>query len=165
MSNEPSGSNFIRDIIEADLDANKLVSALSQYGMRCKVQTNTVRVWSDDGKPQTLPPTIRNRHANATVQLSGVWHTQKQSGLSMQLMDIDFVKEADPNTRSRATGLARWDGGPWVLDATAIDHAAKTYLENRIKCRDRKRAIRATLAIYKPRLFSDRTKLTDCSAI
>ena len=81
---------------EADLDPSNLVSANSQYGMRCKIQTDTVRVWSDDGKPQEMPPTIRNRHANAIVQLSGVWHTKKQSGLSMQLADIEFVKEADP---------------------------------------------------------------------
>ena len=81
---------------EADLDPSKLVSAISQYGMRCKIQTDTVRVWSDDGKPQEMPPTIRSRHANAIVQLSGVWHTKKQSGLSMQLTDIEFVKDADP---------------------------------------------------------------------
>ena len=79
---------------EADIDSNKLVSALSQFGMRRKVQTDTVRVWSD-GKPETLPTGIRNRHANAVVQLAGVWHTQKQSGPSLQLTDIEFVKEPD----------------------------------------------------------------------
>ena len=79
---------------EADIDSNKLVSALSQFGMRCKVQTDTVRVWSD-GKPETMPTGIRNRHANAVVQLTGIWHTKKQSGLSMQLTDIEFVKEPD----------------------------------------------------------------------
>ena len=79
---------------EADIDSNKLVSALSQFGMRCKVQTDTVRVWND-GKPETMPTGIRNRHANAVVQLTGIWHTKKQSGLSMQLTDIEFVKEPD----------------------------------------------------------------------
>ena len=58
--------------------------------MRCKLQTDTVRVWSD-GKPQTLPPTICNPHASATVQFTGVWHTKKQRGLSIQLADIEFV--------------------------------------------------------------------------
>ena len=79
---------------EADIDSNKLVSALSQFGMRCKVQTDTVRVWND-GKPETMPTGIRNRHANAVVQLTGIWHTKKQSGLSMQLTGIEFVKEPD----------------------------------------------------------------------
>ena len=79
---------------EADIDSNKLVSALSQFGMRCKIQTDTVRVWSD-GKPETMPTGIRNRHANAVVQLTGIWHSKKQSGLSMQLTDIEFVKEPD----------------------------------------------------------------------
>ena len=79
---------------EADIDSNKLVSALSQFGMRCKVQTDTVRVWSD-GKPDTMPTGIRNRHANAVVHLTGVWHTKKQSGLSMQLTDLEFIPEPD----------------------------------------------------------------------
>ena len=80
---------------EADLDASNFVPALSQYGMRCTIQTDTVRVWSDS-KPQTMPSTIRNRHANAIVQLTGVWHTKKQSGLPMQLTDNEFVQEPDP---------------------------------------------------------------------
>ena len=79
---------------EADIDSNKLVSALSQFGMRCKVQTDTVRVWND-GKPETMPTGIRNRHANAVVHLTGVWHTKKQSGLSMQLADLEFIPEPD----------------------------------------------------------------------
>ena len=54
---------------EADLDPSKLVSAISQYGMRCKIQTDTVRVWSDDGKPPNdatnnpQPTCKRNRAA------------------------------------------------------------------------------------------------------
>ena len=79
---------------EADIDSNKLVSALSQFGLRCKLQTDTIRVWRD-GKPETMPTGIRNRHANAVVQLTGIWHTKKQSGLSMQLTDIEFVKGPD----------------------------------------------------------------------
>ena len=79
---------------EADIDSNKLVSALSQFGMRCKLQTDKVRVWND-GKPDTMPAGIRNRHANAIVQLTGVWHTKKQSGLSMQLTDLEFIPEPD----------------------------------------------------------------------
>ena len=60
--------------------------------------------------------------------------------------------------------LAQPDGteNSGFLDAAAIDHAAKKFLENRIRCRDRKRAIRAALEIQRPRLFTDQTKLTDC---
>ena len=79
---------------EAVVDPNKLVSALSQYGMRCKLQTDKVRVWSD-GRLAPLPSGIRNRHANAIVRLTGIWHTKKQSGLSLQLTDIEFRKEQD----------------------------------------------------------------------
>ena len=79
---------------EADIDSNRLVPALSQFGMRCKIQTDTVRVWSD-GKPETVPTGIRNRHANAIVQLTGFWHTKKQSGLSMQITDLEFIQEPE----------------------------------------------------------------------
>ena len=70
-----------------------------------------------------------------------------------------------PSTRSKPSGLpqcsAIWDGERWVVDADAIDNAAKKLLDDRIRCRDRKRAIRAALEIQKPRLFTDQTKLTD----
>ena len=79
---------------EADVDPNKLVSALSQYGMRCKLQIDKVRVWSNGGLAQ-LPSGLRNRHAHAIVRLTGIWHTKKQSGLSLQLTDIEFVTEQD----------------------------------------------------------------------
>ena len=79
---------------EAVVDPNKLVSALSQYGMRCKLQTDKVRVWSD-GRLAPLPSGIHNRHAHAIVRLTGIWHTKKQSGLSLQLTDIEFVPEQD----------------------------------------------------------------------
>ena len=62
--------------------------------MRCKLQTDKVRVWSNGGL-EPLPSGIRNRHAHAVVQLTGVSHTKKQSGLSLQLTDIEFVKEQD----------------------------------------------------------------------
>ena len=42
-----------------------------------------------------MPTGTRNRHAHAVVQLTGIWRTKKQSGLSMQLTDIEFVKEQD----------------------------------------------------------------------
>ena len=79
---------------EAYIDSNKLVSALSHFGMRCKLQTDTIRVWSD-GNTETMPTGIRNRHAHAIVQLTGVWHTKKQSGLSIQLTDTECVKEPE----------------------------------------------------------------------
>ena len=79
---------------EADIDSNKPVPALCQLGMRCKLQADKVRVWSD-GKQETMPSGIRTRHANAIVHLTGVWHTKKQSGLSMQLTDLESTQPPD----------------------------------------------------------------------
>ena len=80
---------------EADIDSGKLASAITQYGLRCKMHAGCVRVWTDN-KPDSLPLGIRNRHANAVVQLNGIWHTKKQSGLALQLTDIEFLNEPDP---------------------------------------------------------------------
>ena len=62
--------------------------------MRCKLPTDKVRVWSNGGLAQR-PSGLRNRQANAVVRLAGIWHTKKQSGLPLQLTDIEFVKEQD----------------------------------------------------------------------
>ena len=59
---------------EAHIDSTKLVSAIPQFGLCCKIQTDNVRVWTDS-EPGALPLGIHNRHAHTVVQLNGAWHT------------------------------------------------------------------------------------------
>ena len=65
--------------------------------------------------------------------------------------------------RGRPPCSAQWDGEKWVIDPGALEIAAIKLEEQRIKCRDRKRATKAALRELKPQLFkhTDQTKLTD----
>ena len=65
--------------------------------------------------------------------------------------------------RGRPPCSAQWDGEKWVIDPGALEVAAIKLEEQRIKCRDRKRATKAALRELRPQLFkhTDQTKLTD----
>lgn len=76
---------------EAEIDADKLSSAITNYGMRAKICMDTARAW--DGKNLTeLPETMKGKTANVMVSLSGIWASKKQAGLSLTVTDLEFCE-------------------------------------------------------------------------
>ena len=77
---------------ESDIYSDRLCSALSANGLRAKVDIESVRVWA--GKARTnLPDHIKGCTVNACISLGGIWNTKKQIGLSLTVMDIEFLDE------------------------------------------------------------------------
>ena len=50
----------------------------------------TVRAW--EGKKRTqLPDTLKDQTANVLLLLTGIWNSKRQSGLSLNVSDIEFI--------------------------------------------------------------------------
>ena len=76
---------------EKQIDADRLCSNISQYGLRAKICMDTVRAW--DGKtPTQLPGTLKDKTVNAVIVLKGIWLSKKQSGLSLSVTDIEVAE-------------------------------------------------------------------------
>ena len=78
---------------ESQIDQGRLVSAMTQYGLRAKI--TDPNVWQDE-EQTTMPATVKHRRVNAVLVLSGIWHTKKQDGLCLQVTDLEFLEDAAP---------------------------------------------------------------------
>ena len=76
---------------EAAIDPDKLSSAITNYGLRCKICIDTARVW-DGTTIAEMPETLKGKTANILLTLSGIWTTKKQSGLSLSVTDMEFCE-------------------------------------------------------------------------
>ena len=75
---------------EEQIDSDKLSSNISKYGLRAKICMDTVRAW--EGKKRTqLPDTLKDQTANVLLLLTGIWNSKRQSGLSLNVTDIEFI--------------------------------------------------------------------------
>ena len=53
----------------SQIDQGRLVSALTQYGLRAKI--SDPNVWQDE-EQTSMPATVRNRRVNAVLVMSGI---------------------------------------------------------------------------------------------
>ena len=75
---------------EAQIDSDKLSSNISKYGLRAKICMDTVRAWEGKKRAQ-LPDTLKDQSANVLLLLTGIWNSKRQSGLSLNVTDIEFI--------------------------------------------------------------------------
>ena len=55
-----------------------------------KICMGTVRAW--EGKQRTqLPATLRDQTANVLILLTGIWNNKRQSGLSLNVSDLELI--------------------------------------------------------------------------
>ena len=67
--------------------------------------------------------------------------------------------------RGRPKCSAQWDGTKWVLDEDAEERAAIKLLENRKRCRERRRETRKALEERRPQLFKKKDTQTTLSPL
>ena len=80
---------------ETQVDKNRLLSALSQYGLRIKMHMDQVRAWQDQELCE-MPAALKK--INALMQvflLGGIWHTKKSCGLQLNLTDFELLPEPE----------------------------------------------------------------------
>lgn len=81
---------------EASIDASKLCSCIRDDNLRCKISMDKVRIF-DQTDSLVAPPVIwRDQRANVVVLLKGWWSTKTQTGLSMEVMDVQFTPDTPP---------------------------------------------------------------------
>ena len=97
---------------EASIDASKLCSCIRDDNLRCKISMDKVRIF-DQTDSLVAPPVIwRDQRANVVVLLKGWWSTKTQTGLSMEVVDVQLTPDTPP--RCPFPSLFDVEGSPEV---------------------------------------------------
>ena len=100
---------------EASIDASKLCSCIRDDNLRCKISMDKVRIF-DQTDSLVAPPVIwRDQRANVVVLLKGWWSTKTQTGLSMEVVDVQLTPDTPP--RCPFPSLFDVEGSPEVVRA------------------------------------------------
>ena len=79
-------------VLEADIAMDKLSSAMTQYGLTAKIQTDSVKVWRDHVETE-LPPNLKQVKVDACIQIKAIWQTEQMSGLSLVVTDLNLIDD------------------------------------------------------------------------
>ena len=78
---------------EQSIDTTKaLCSALTNNGLRVKINKDTVRCWENKARAP-LPELLKDKACNAIIQWTGTWTTKNQQGLCLKVTDVEFMEQ------------------------------------------------------------------------
>jgi hypothetical protein len=100
---------------ETSIDAARLCSCIRDDNLRCKINMDKVRIY-DQTDSLVAPPLIwRDQRANVVVLLKGWWNTKTQTGLSMEVVDVQLTPDTPP--RCPFPSLFDVEGSPEIVRA------------------------------------------------
>ena len=100
---------------EASIDASKLCSCIRDDNLRCKISMDKVRIFDQTNSPVSPPVIWRDLRVNVVVLLKGLWSTKTQTGLSMEVVDVQLTPDTPP--RCPFPSLFDVEGSPEVVRA------------------------------------------------
>jgi hypothetical protein len=65
--------------------------------LRCKITTNAVRCWDEQGNRVDLPEDLRNVPVAVKLAVERVWMMSKELGLVLSVTDIQLCSEPAPD--------------------------------------------------------------------
>jgi hypothetical protein len=77
--------------LEQDIDVHMLSSVLQDGTIKAKITTSSVRVYGEDERLSQLPEQLRDTTVNAVLLVKGVWKSKTQSGLSIEVTDLQIL--------------------------------------------------------------------------
>ena len=78
---------------EQSIETTKtLCSALTNNGLRVKINKDTVRCWENKARAP-LPELLKDKACNAIIQWTGTWTTKNQQGLCLKVTDVEFMEQ------------------------------------------------------------------------
>ena len=98
---------------EASIDPSRLCSCIKDDALKCKISMDKVRIFDHCNVPIAPPETWRDLRVNAVVLLKGRWSTKTQTGLSLEVVDVQLTPHAPPTSP-----FAQWpttDAPPGVV--------------------------------------------------
>ncbi len=98
---------------EASIDASRLCSCIKGDSLKCKISMDKVCVFGHDKVPVAAPVIWRDLRVNAVVLLKGHWVTKTQTGLSLEVVDVQLTPHTPP--RCPFPSLFNTDGSPEVV--------------------------------------------------
>ena len=81
-------------LLEQVVDPKKLNSCIKDGAVRVKMTMADVNVYDGAKNPATHPLLWKGCRVNAVVQMRGMWSSKTQSGLSLELTDIQVLDKA-----------------------------------------------------------------------
>ena len=81
-------------LLEQTLDAKKLNSCIKDGAVKAKTTMDEVHVYDASKNPAKHPQQWKGCCVNAVIQMKGVWSSKTQSGLSLELTDIQVLDKA-----------------------------------------------------------------------
>ena len=100
---------------EASIDTSRLCSCIKDDALKCKISMDKVRIFSQSNAPMAPPETWRDLKVNAVVLLKGRWSTKTQTGLSLEVVDVQLTPHTPP--KSPFATLPTTDAPPGVVQA------------------------------------------------
>ena len=85
-------SKAVVELWERELDSDMLTSAITQYGIRAKIDMATVRFWRDR-QPDLPPQALKGKVCRAMLQLRGTWRTDTACGITLVATDIELLAD------------------------------------------------------------------------
>ena len=82
--------------LEAPIDPARLCSCIKGDALKCKVNMDRVRIFDSGNAPSPQPGIWRDLIVNALVTVRGTWSTRTQSGLSIEVHDIQLLDDKPP---------------------------------------------------------------------
>ena len=82
--------------LEAGIDSRKLVSVIKDGTLKVKMTMAGVRVYDTEKNLVEHPAQWRDCMVNAIIQVRGKWTSKTQSGLSMEVTDLQIIGERKP---------------------------------------------------------------------
>ena len=81
-------------LLEQVVDPKKLNSCIKDGAVKAKMTTAEVNVYDASKNPTAHPLQWKGCRVNAVVQMRGMWSSKTQSGLSLELTDIQVLDKA-----------------------------------------------------------------------
>jgi len=81
-------------LLEQVVDPKKLNSCIKDGTVKAKVTLDSVNVWNAAKDPVAHPQQWKGCNVNAVIQMRGMWSSKTQSGLSLELTDIQLLDKA-----------------------------------------------------------------------
>ena len=81
-------------LLEQVVDPKKLNSCIKDNTVKAKMTMESVSVWNAAKDPLAHPQQWKGCCVNAVIQMRGMWSSKTQSGLSLELTDIQLLDKA-----------------------------------------------------------------------
>ena len=80
--------------LEQAVDPKKLTSCIKDDAVKAKMTMAEVNVYDASKNPAEHPQQWKGCRVNAVLQMRGMWSSKTQSGLSLELTDIQILDKA-----------------------------------------------------------------------